>query len=318
MPGKFNDTTALPAERVPFEQIDWDDRYFKISRDRVDEGLRQSIRDFGVLDPPVAVREGGRYRVMFGFNRLDALRELGAGSAGMLIAPAADVKIFCERALVKCFRNETGPIGRVRALVILKDLGAGSDQLKRVAKQGMRVPEEFAAGGALSSAVTGLPGPVKEYCDYRDINFRTIRDLVRLPGVAVEAIASWLAFAPLRVNIFRFIVDMLSDIQTRDGSLAFVEGIRPGESDDRKKWDERLYEAVRGQRYPEYAGMQKKADAVAAFYAARGIRVEYPPYFEGDALDVTVRLHKHDDPESVRRRIEDADLSKLKELLELL
>ena len=318
MPDITDNGTTPYLTHLLLADIDYNDRYFKISRDRVNDDLRASIRDFGVLDPPVVVRKDGRYRVVFGFNRLDVLREAGIGSADMLVAPAVDARFFCERALIKCFRNESGPIGRTRALAILKDLGAGADRCVRIAKNGLHVPEELATDGELSAAVLGLPVPVKEYLDLRDIQFRTIRDLVRLPRAAIDAISSWLAFAPLRVNIFRFIIDMLSDIQTRDGSLAFVERIHPDDSDDRKKWEEQLYAAVRGTRYPEYTAMQKKADEITGYFAARGMQVEYPSYFEGDRVDLTVRLHKREDPESVWKRLGDVDLSKLKALLELL
>ncbi|MBN1496642.1 MAG: hypothetical protein JXA07_07730 [Spirochaetes bacterium] len=304
--------------RIPLDVIDFDDRRFKISRDRVDDDLRSSIRSFGLLDPPVGIREGDRFRVLFGFNRLDVLRETGEEAVDMLVAPAVDAGLFCERALIKCFRNECGPIGRTRALAILKDLGVEKGRLMRIARIGMHVPEELATDDGLSAAVLGLPGPVKSYLDQRDIQFRTIRDLVRLPRAALDAISSWLAFAPLRVNIFRFIIDMLSDIQTRDGNVDFVDLIRPGDSDDRKQWEERLFEAVRIKRYPEYVSMKKRADEIAGYFAARGIQVDYPSFFEGDGLDLKVRLNKREDPESVRKKIGAPDLSKLKELLDLL
>jgi hypothetical protein len=312
------DETSVTLRRVLLSDIDFAERYFKISRDRVSDELRSSIRDFGVLDPPVVLDEGGRYRVLFGFNRLDVLSELGAGSADVFVLPRVDAKSFCARALLKCFRNESGPIGRTRIIAILKDLGTGSDTLARIAKNGLHVPAELAFDGALSAAILELPDAVKEYLDHRDLPFRIIKDLVRLPRTAIDAFSLWLAFAPLRVNIFRFIIDMLSDIQMRDGTLDFAERIRPDESIDRKQWEEHLYKTVRGMRYPEHSSIKKRADEIAGYFSARGIQVDYPPFFEGDGVDLTVRLHKREDPGSVRRKIDDADLSILKELLEML
>ncbi|HNW30202.1 MAG TPA: ParB N-terminal domain-containing protein, partial [Spirochaetota bacterium] len=73
------------TKRILLKEIDFSDRYYKISRNRVDDQMRASIRDFGVLDPPAVIDRGGTFRVVFGFNRLDALRENGVESVEALV-----------------------------------------------------------------------------------------------------------------------------------------------------------------------------------------------------------------------------------------
>lgn len=312
----YNKTKLL--NHIPLSDIDFNDRHFKISRNRIDDELRSSIREFGVLDPPAVIDRDGTFRVVFGFNRLDALKEAGVESAEALVLPAMDAEWYVRRSLLKCMRNETGPMGRMRLHAILGELGVEAGRLDRIAKKCLRLPDEFTKDTALAALAGGLPAPLKDYLDNRDIQFRVIRDLARLPRAVHEALAAWIAYAPLRVNIFRFIVDMLSDILARDGDAGFVAGIRPDGSVDRKQWEEHLYGLIREARYPEYSALKKRADDIAGYFAARGIILDYPPYFEGDRVGLTVSVGKRDDPASARKKIDDADLAKLKELLEML
>jgi hypothetical protein len=310
------DTNNL--RRISLKEIDLEDRYFKISRNQIGEDLRSSIRDFGVLDPPVVVEQSGRYRVVFGFNRLDILHEMGTDSVEAFITSGIDLEFFIKRALLKCLRNESGPVGRLRIVSILNDLGIDHDRLSMIGKRGLHVPDEFIRDNSLMALVEQLPGPLKDYLDIRDIQFKIIRDVVRLSYPAVRAISSWLAFAPLRVNIFKFIIDMLTDIQMRDGDTGFIEHIRPDESVNRKQWDEYLYGRIREARYPEYSSIKKDADEIARYFSARGIRLDYPPYFEGERIDLTVHINKRDEPESIWKKMRETDWARLKKLLDLL
>ncbi|HOD16772.1 MAG TPA: hypothetical protein PLA65_04020 [Spirochaetota bacterium] len=305
-------------KRVPLTSIDGDDRYFKISRNIIRDELRSSIREFGVLDPPVVTPRGRSYRAVFGFNRLDVLRELGAEAADCLVAPDFGAGFFARGALLKCQRNEAGPIGRLRALAILRDLGVDDAHLELIASKGLHVSADFVRDGALLAAALDMPAVLRDYCDVRDIHLRIVRDLARMHPSDRALLSSWVEFAPLRVNIFRFIVEMLADIRDRDGGLDAVAGISPGEDRDRKTWEEELYGRVRAARYPEFSSLSQEADGIVSYFASRGLELTYPPYFEGDRVELTLRLGRRDDPESVGGLLSGVDWSRLRPLLDLL
>ena len=305
-------------KRVSLRDIDLEDRYFKISRNQIDDELRSSIRDFGVIDPPILVERAGAYRVIFGFNRLCILNDMGIDSVEALVLPGIDGEFFAARALLKCLKNESGPVGRIRIIFLLKDFGMDSDRLALIGTRGLHMPDEFIRDDSLIARVEELPVPLKDYLDNRDIQFRIIRDVIRMPRAAVNAVSSWLSFAPVRVNIFKFIIEMLMDIQTRDGDTNFIENIKPDQSIDRKQWDEYLYNRVREVRYPEYTAMKKEADEIASYFSARGIRLDVPPYFEGDRIDLAVSLGKRDEPESILKKLSEADWDRLRKLLDML
>ncbi len=312
---KEGDSTKL--KRVPIGEIDRGDTYFKISRNRIDDDLRASVTGFGVLDPPVVVQNGDRLRAVFGLNRLALLAEAGADSAEVAILPRLDEGWYIGRILLKCHRDEVGPVGRVRALAILADyFGVDRDRRRSIASRGMGVPGEFAGDGPVPGLLGELPPTLKNYLDCRGIKFRVIRDLLRLPPGIVEALSSWVAFAPMKVNIFRSVIDMIAGIIERDGGAAPVESIRPDESTDRKQWEEYIHAAVYEARYPEYTAHKRRAEEAAAYFRSRGIHVGFPPFFEGDALDLSIRVSRRDDPGSILEKIGGIEPSRLRKLLD--
>ena len=305
--------------KIPLRDIDMTDRFFKISRDRIDDSLRSSIRAFGVLEPPAVESIPGGYRVISGFNRLSVLLEMGCDEVEAVILTDPGVDFFIRQAVLKSLRNEIGPMGRLKALDILHEFfRIDPERLERCARAGLQVPGDFLGGGPLAAAVRGLPDPLKAYLDFRDIPFKIIRELAGLPRGSIERISLWVAHAPLRVNIFKGIVEMLSDIGERDGSDGAVGDVAIDEADDRKKWEERLFAQVYRARYPGYAALKKKADAIVENISRSGVRVEYPAYFEGDGISVTVNIRKRDDADSVLRNVASLDPAMLKELLDLL
>ena len=99
--------------QVLLREIDFDDRYYMIGRDHIDQDLTSSIRNFGVLDPPVIMQTKGKFRIVFGFNRLRILKSLGHDAAPALVINKIEPEWYIGRALLKSRRNECGPIGRL-------------------------------------------------------------------------------------------------------------------------------------------------------------------------------------------------------------
>ncbi len=305
--------------RVLLSDIDFDDLYYMIGRDDVDRGLLSSIRDFGVLDPPVMLHAKGKFRIVFGFNRLRILKGLGHNEAQALVIDKIEPEWYIGRALLKSQRNECGPIGRLRILVILKDaLGVDPKRIALIGAKGLHVPEHFINDAPLLSSVMNFPDALKGYMDRKDIQYKTIRDLAGLPRDAVDRMAEWLGAGTMRVNIFKNIVEMLIDICARDGVIGRIEPMPSVASEAGARWDEYLFGRIFSLRYPVYTELKAKADEIVKQYSSKGIRIGYPPYFEGDSLELTVTLRKKDDLTEVREKISSLDLSGLSELLNLL
>jgi hypothetical protein len=299
--------------------IDLDDRYFKIGRDTINEDLRASIRNFGVLDPPSLIRKSDRFQVVFGFNRLGILKELGQTTAQANVLESMNTEWYVRSALLQCHRNETGPLGRLRTLYLLKhSFELGADRIMNLARNGLRLPDYFLQGDTLLSSVMELPRNLRRYIDDTNVTYRVIRDLAGMHEGGIRLISKWMDYSPIRVNIFKSIVEMLSEINARDGGLGVVEHVAPEGESSGTRWDERLAGLIYRARYPEYSSLKRRADEIVRRYSAAGIQVRYPSYFEGDRIDLTFSLKKQDDPATVKKKLEAMDTVGLRELLDLL
>jgi ParB-like chromosome segregation protein Spo0J len=67
----------VKRETVPLSRVAWRDRRFSFSRGGGLEELTASIENIGLLDPPELLNKQGRYIIIRGARRLQALRRLG-------------------------------------------------------------------------------------------------------------------------------------------------------------------------------------------------------------------------------------------------
>ena len=254
---------------------------------------------------------------MFGHNRLAAAAEIGLESVNAVVVERIDPADYRKRALLKCARNEAGPVGRIKMVLVLTRLQIGGDELRRTMRYGLGIPDEFASARMMDS-VLGLPGRLRAYLDVRDIGFKVIKELVSLPTEAHMFLAERTAGAILRINIFREIVEMLSDIALRDGTLESVLAIPPAQTGDRRRDEQALFDAIYALRYPSYTEMREKAAKIVSGIERGGFGVTFPPYFEGGEVTLTIRFVRGESEESIRRRLSEVDAREIEKLLELL
>jgi len=65
------------VEFVPISSIDTGDSTFRITTGKNLQVISRSIRSVGLLNPPMVAPAGSKYRIIFGFKRIEACREIG-------------------------------------------------------------------------------------------------------------------------------------------------------------------------------------------------------------------------------------------------
>lgn len=304
-------------ERVPLSAVDLADDSFRVSKKRPLDDLRASIERFGLLESPLLLKERDGMVPVFGHNRLAAAVRAGLDRVDSWVVETIDPADYRNRALLKCSRGEAGPVGRMKMALILGRLGAGGDELRGTIRHGFGVPDEFAATRMIES-VLGLPASLREYLDARDAGFRLIRDLLSLPAQAHEFLGARIDGHGFRINIFREMVEMLSDILLRDGSLAAVFALPPARTGDPRREEQSLHDAVYAVRYPSYTAAREKAAGIVAEIERGACTVALPPYFEGGDITLSFRFARGETEDSIRRRLSGVDARKIEKLLGLL
>jgi len=308
----------METSRIPLKQINYNDNSYEIGRRVSDDRLLVSIRRHGMLRLPVVLGGSDGYAILEGFNRLRAAAELGWESAECLVAASPDPERFLAHALEKEYRRDIGPVGKVRLAGILEELfRTDPSRCRRICITGFAVPEQVLDDPKLRKFVMEMPAPLADYCDAKDINYRVMGKLRALPAGALTRLARWVSQDRMRVNLFRSIVDMLDDICRRDGDAGFLDGIDEAPAEGEVQ-DSHIHERVFEVRYPEYAGIKKKAERIVAEYSMPGISIEVPRNIEGPVLRIRLDLDSRDGLEGSLKKLRMLDEKFLAALMGLL
>ena len=319
--------SGFKTATILVNEIDFSYDEFKISRPPGDERLRQSIHSAGLLEPPVLFKDNNLYRIIFGHNRLAVLKEMDSAESGSgvfcHIADQPDTDLFIRQASLKNYRGEIGPIGKIRFIRILREkFCSGEKNIISVAKN-MQIPDDILNPEQIEN-ILFLPESLKIYLDVKDIGFKIIKKILRLPGDFHILISRWVSESDIRVNIFKSIIDLVSDINKKDKMqpvLAEIDIRLPAASELTKsavRKDEMLYRELFRRRYPEYTNIKLKADKIINDLVKPGIAIDFPEYFEKNEIGLLFRINKNDNVEGFSNVLAKIDLDSLRKLLELL
>jgi len=308
---------SQPVE-IPLNHIDIKDQTFNISRPMQDDSLQKSISESGMLEPALLLENEGRYRIIFGHNRIKA-----AGKCQLAVVPArvieqVPMQSYMDGVAKKMYHDELGPCGKCRVLNIVRKYFKADSQKLQNAGNILNVPGNFVRNSENADAVTAFPGELQDYLDVKNAGFRVITGIMALPQPAINFLSEIVQNTQVRLNYFREIVSMMDDILRRDGSLDNVLAIDRDDSDDRRVREESLYWSVRKIRYPRYTEMKHMVDEIATMLRQKGVTVNFPPYFEGDACTVSFVVRKGDDLSRAVLRPDDEVAELLGNMLELL
>ncbi len=324
MEAKMFDTVAT----VDLGDVDLEDDSFKLSRNKIDEQLKRSVREWGLLDLPVLLRRSVSksspddhgfeypYQIIFGHNRLRILRELHGDSTAAYTVDRIVPERYVRYAFLKGLRGEIGPVGKVKLLTILRDfLHIDADVITLLCRN-LQIPEFISRDERGIHTMSNFPALLRDYLDSRNIGFRVIKDLLRLESDGIHILCSWIEHVNFRVNYFKELVDCMADIRIRDGDLTRLRSLAIPE--EKGKREEDLFEEVFRIRYPEYSEQRDAARTIIRSLERRGVEVDFPRYFEDDRIVVKIPVMKREGSPKIVERFEGIDLQEIDQLLSLL
>ncbi len=309
---------AVPAE-VHVGDIDPDRTVFDVFKTGNRERLEKIIRTFGVPARPLLHRGPSSWDIISGTEILSIVKGLGLEKCPALVMDAFSWREYGHFLLARDLKGEISPVGKLRAVSLMRDrLEAPEEECVELAVSGLQVPLDMAVDTHLPGRVFTFPPPLYTYLETRDMGFKVIKNLLLLPREGIDLIASWVSSFQIRVNIFREIVDMLLDIIKRDGACGGLSDLLPEMESGTGKTDETLHARVRCIRYPRYSRLKEKADNVTARLRGMGIVATIPPFFEGNTVELNIRIRKGDDRSETGRKLKAVLENEVADLMELL
>ena len=296
---------------VPLERILVEDSFFKISTGDVPAELVASIRLVGLLNPPIIIEKSDGYRIVSGFKRVTALRQLGTNS---IPARLLDSDTPVENCILIAITDNSSQrsmnlVEQANAIALLATFLQDPAQL---------------ADAACSVGVSVNPGmaeKLKKLASMED-TFKTgvLDGTIALP-VAIQiqamddpaagvALGELLKELGLSLNRQREMLEWITSICRRDdvtvSQLLATEEIANCLLDanlDRRQKGQMIRKYLKTCRYPTIQAYEKRFDGIVKKLApAKGTVLTAPPNFESPIYSIRFEFGSCD---QLRKKLEE-------------
>jgi hypothetical protein len=141
---------------VPVERILSEDTLFKISTGKTSEALVASIRLVGLLNPPILIACAGGFRIVSGFKRIAAMRQLNSNDIpARLLNPGAAAEYCIRIAIIEnSSQRSLNLVEQANAVGLLATFHADS-RLVRQPGNGGKIEEAGSHGRYLEKRCLG-------------------------------------------------------------------------------------------------------------------------------------------------------------------
>jgi len=294
----MSEIAFAPVEQIDLKKIDLNDKMYQISMQKNFALLCQSIKQMGVMNPPVLQAKKATYRVISGFQRILACQEIGMEMISGRVLGSNDSAHDCAKWAVAdnaCQRSLT-PLEQSRALTLIENTLPKNLSIHEVAFQ-MGLP-------ATSKAIHQIrplchmaqyiqKGIAKEY-----IAIPIAHALTHFSDMDAFSFATLFQQLNVGVNIQREILTTCDEISKRDNKSVTdiiesepVMSILVRYADDRKQRIHHMREHFRTIRYPNYTAIQRKVESnIKHLKLDKPTRLTPPPYFESDIWQLQIEF----------------------------
>jgi hypothetical protein len=282
-------------EIIRLSSISTDDRTFCISRPGPSQKLIESVKRSGVADSPILLRKNNRLIPVSGHNRLNAAASSEFVRCRIVDSFSADD--FLQHAVSKLFRGELGPIGKLRALDLVRSdrfTSPLSESVDPVSQ--LELSPEIATAGILS-----LDPVLLSYCDDKMVPLKTLLMLSVLSPSLRESLLFWISHISVRMNYFRSAADLLYDLSRKIVSehLDNVAAEIFAAADS----DEDAVSLLFKMRNPVSFEMAEAERGIRAKFRKQGVEIIFPLFMEGSSVEFRIKMMRKDHGASFYRSV---------------
>jgi ParB family chromosome partitioning protein len=274
-------------ETIALARIDHGDDAFRITtRSRTDD-LRPAIAVIGLLRPPIVIETSAAYRIISGFRRIAACREIGWERVRARVLPASTDPLHCVQLAVaeNALQRPLDLIEQSRGLNLLAAVMADPTRMADTAAV-LGLPAHPSLIQKIMP-LCRLPAPIQDSILDGTISLPMAEALQRHDLKTAVAVAGLFAELKLGLNRQREVLTLLEEIAEREDRrlldvLTESSGrLEIGAPEDGVRRSRRLIELLKRRRYPN---IHSRADAfqrrLARLALDSGVRIKPPPHFE--------------------------------------
>jgi len=288
------------VETIPLTGIDLQDTIFLITFMPDWEPLLASLRLVGLVEPLILREKGaGRYQIVCGFKRSQALRQLAVAEAQAVVYHQGELDDL-QALLLTIGHNLTRPLNLVEKAQILEKLLAFGVAEKEVIDRYLPLVG-LQPNARILTQVTNLLNlnqGLQEYIVRQNLSLSTSALFASFDKDGQEAILPFLEALRPGENRVKEVIVFLREITLRDGvsvsSVLAEEEIREILDDrdtPRPQCMERLRKIVKEMRFPRLTAMEEQfAQYKRSLALPPQIAFHPPPFFEGEEFRMELRF----------------------------
>ncbi len=283
---------------VALDGIDTDDQTFRISTDRQTCDLSLSIRTVGLLQPCVLISAEPGHRVVCGFRRIAACRDLGLTTIAARTLPPDLSPLACARIAISdnALQRPLNMVEQSRAYALIQRFSSSSDTWPTIARA-CGLPDSAVAMQRLLP-VAEMPNRLQDAILSGDIALPIALNINRLTRSDARALCHFFLRITTGLNKQRELWDLITDISARDGmpiaDLLAQETIA-ALVDDRDcptpQKVQRLRAILKSMRYPALARAEADFQRnLKSLNLHPDIQLWPPPFFEGKSYRLALTV----------------------------
>lgn len=314
----------LTEAYIQLPRINETDRSFQITTAPVTGTLISSIRQMGLLNPPVLQEIESGFRIISGFRRVAACRKAGIDSIPARTVSRDTPYLDCIQWAIaeNAFQRNLNLIEQSRAIVLLSPYYENLKLFSGMAAK-LGLPDNIGVIQKLRR-IANLQPVIQDMILSDTISLSMALELAQMGSLQALGLATLFDRLKLGLNRQRELMVFLQEIGAREGkSIAEILADTPvveilnDDQSDRVQKACRLREYLRRQRYSEITRVEAEfADRVACLNLDSGISLMPPANFEGMDYRLTLSFNRIEQLQAQLNQLcQVVDHSALKEIL---
>lgn len=292
----------LTETHIEISRIRQSDRSFQITTAPVTKTLTTSVRQMGVLNPPVLQETESGFKIISGFRRIEACRNAGIESIPVRIAGQDAAPMDCIKWAIaeNAFQRNLNLIEQSRAFSLI---GPYCDNLKALSAMAVELglPDNIGMIQKLGR-VAGLPSMIQDMILSETIPLSMALELEQMDPLQGQRLAGLFNDLKLGLNRQRELLVFFQEIGAREKISTAdilneprVMEILNDDLSDRVQKAHHLREYLRRRRYSEITRAETRfSEQVARLNLDSGIDLMPPANFEGMDYRLMIRFSRID------------------------
>ena len=283
--------------QVPLSLIDSEDQTFHITTETGIDDIVKSIKNVGLINPPILIKKKSRYTIICGFRRIAACRILGLLNIEAKIPGSNAKKLDCVKFAItdNSFQRPLNLIEQSKALFMLsgffKDMTNLADEASLLG-----LPHNSALIKKIIN-IYHLPLPIQNCVLSNIISLSMAVELGTFEKNAGITFVKIFNDLKLGMNKQRELITLISEISLREDIPVMkviqesgFQKILQNDELDRTQKTEKLRFYLKKRRYPSITRAEQKfEELVKELKLGNGMKLIPPKNFEGNTF--SIKLH---------------------------